>query len=77
MNEKDAGYFALHPIIQRNNQMIHAKVLKPFAGLEEGRITELSDADFAKLEAGGYVTKEDAQASESIKKTSDKKANTK
>lgn len=67
----------MHPIIQRNIKMIHAKVLKPFAGLEEGRITELNDADFAKLEAGGYVTKEDAKASESIKKTSDKKANTK
>jgi len=55
--------------------MIHAKVLKPFAGLEEGRITELNDADFAKLEASGHVAKEDAgKASTSTKKSSDKKA---
>lgn len=57
--------------------MIHAKVLKPFGGLDEGRITELNDADFARLEASGYVTKEDATAPESTKKPSDKKANTK
>lgn len=57
--------------------MIHAKVLKPFGGLEVGRVTELSDADFAKLEASGYVTKEDATAPESTKKPSDKKASTK
>jgi len=57
--------------------MIHAKVLKPFGGLDEGRITELNDADFAKLEEKGYVVREDAKASEPSKKTSDKKANTK
>lgn len=57
--------------------MIHAKVVKPFGGLDEGRITELNDADFAKLEEKGYVVREDAKASETTKKTSDKKANTK
>lgn len=57
--------------------MIHAKVVRAFGGLDEGRITELNDADFAKLEERGYVVREDAKASESTKKTSDKKANTK
>lgn len=57
--------------------MIHVKVLKPFGGLDEGRITELNEADFAKLESKGYVEREDAKASEPSKKTSDKKANTK
>ena len=57
--------------------MIHAKILKPIGGLDIGRVTELNDADFAKLEASGHVTKEDAKASETTKKTTDKKANTK
>lgn len=74
---KGCRVFALHPIIQRNKQMIHAKVIRAFGGLDEGRITELNDADFAKLEERGYVVREDAKASETIKKTSDKKANTK
>lgn len=57
--------------------MIHAKVIRPFGGLDEGRITELNEVDFAKLEERGYVVREDAKASEPSKKTSDKKANTK
>ena len=57
--------------------MIHAKILKPIGGLDIGRVTELNDADFAKLEASGHVTKEDAKSTETIKKTTDKKANIK
>jgi hypothetical protein len=34
--------------------MIDCKVIKSFAGLEEGRITQLSEQDFAKLQASGH-----------------------
>jgi hypothetical protein len=37
--------------------MIDAKVLKSFAGLEVGRITQLKDFEFEKLLASGHVEK--------------------
>ena len=37
--------------------MIDAIVLKTFAGLEVGRITQLKDWEFEKLHADGYVQK--------------------
>lgn len=37
--------------------MIDAIVLKSFAGLEVGRITQLKDWEFEKLHASGHVQK--------------------
>lgn len=57
--------------------MIEAIVLKSFAGLEVGRITQLKDFEFEKLQASGHVTKEDAgekPASVISKKSSEPKA---
>lgn len=57
--------------------MIDAIVLKPFAGLDEGRITQLKEHEFNQLQANGYVKKLDAgtkPASIVSKISSDKKA---
>ena len=37
--------------------MVDAIVLKTFAGLEVGRITQLKDWEFEKLHASGHVQK--------------------
>lgn len=53
--------------------MIDCIVLKPFAGLEVGRITQLKDFEFERLHADGFVKKEnEAKATKEI--SSDKKA---
>jgi hypothetical protein len=57
--------------------MIDAIVLKSFAGLEVGRITQLQDWEFEKLHASGHVAKEGAgekPASVISKKSSEPKA---
>lgn len=56
-----------------NKTMIDCIVLKPFAGLEVGRITQLKDFEFERLHADGFVKKEnEAKATKEI--SSDKKA---
>lgn len=53
--------------------MIDAIVLKPFAGLEEGRITQLKDFEFERLQAEGFVKKE-SEDKKPKETSSDKKA---
>lgn len=57
--------------------MIDVIVLIPFAGLDAGKLTQLTESEFNQLEPKGYVKKEDAgtkPASAVSKKSSDKKA---
>lgn len=63
----------LFMIKQRNTQMIDAIVLKPFAGLEEGRITQLKEFEFERLLADGFVKKVD-EVKKKVEISSDKKA---
>lgn len=57
--------------------MISAIILKPFAGFEVGKLTQLHDEDFYRLEASGFVKNENEKQVETVKKTTDKKANIK
>lgn len=50
--------------------MIDVKVLKEFAGLEVGRLTQLTEEQYAKLHEGGFVELEDASKNVSNEKSS-------